>query len=329
MICKNGHPVANGLRFCDECGILIVATPECDSPVNNQTTHIDSDSNHLDLPADPQISAGVPAIETERMPDIDLAKSTTPSESNGSITKDSPPLLSRINYKVATAIATAALVGVGTIWAVQSRESSNLVNESPISAVQELPNPQQMVPSMADSEAAEPAITDDAQAVDVHEPTPISTTLSNQPIPDEPEVSNVVNSFPLGGFRSPSRNIKCNLISSSVLDSWIGDELVACTIDEKEWISPFPDQYDGGEPRLGCQREEDPFTVSAAGINQEYCGLMRATLTNIQYEPIIAEYGQRFTTGISVCTVEQTGVACENLISGDGFKLSRAELERW
>lgn len=118
-------------------------------------------------------------------------------------------------------------------------------------------------------------------------------------------------------FQSPSGNIGCAMVSADDDPAY-----VRCDIGDVTWSVPRPGDCDldwgGGENGVG---------VLSVAVDGEAAPVCAGDTIRDQDAQVVA-YGQAIWLGEElVCRSAETGMRCESLRSGNGFEVSRGELD--
>ncbi|WP_136191869.1 hypothetical protein [Actinomyces procaprae] len=150
------------------------------------------------------------------------------------------------------------------------------------------------------AQAAAPQVPASApeQVPSTPSPTPSPTASQNlvAPAPD--------GALEMSAFTTPSGNISCVL----------GDDSVSCTVNEHDFVPTD----------ASCNNSsERAFTVSVgtSGQAEGSCG------TSFSSAGASLNYGASAKNDSFACTSSESGIECWSQLSGDGFRLSRSQVE--
>ena len=107
----------------------------------------------------------------------------------------------------------------------------------------------------------------------------------------------------IAAFTSPSGNISCGILDGNA----------GCLVFDNSWDVPPPDEYCDATWGGSVEVENGPGRLTCVG------GLLA--------DGPALPYGYEIEHGPILCRSDETGVTCDNLTTGHGFKVSRASFD--
>ncbi len=138
-------------------------------------------------------------------------------------------------------------------------------------------------------------------------PQPATTTPPTSPPPQAtaapragPEYFSNEYGSSIAAFTSPSGNISCGILDGNA----------GCLVFDNSWDVPPPDEYCDATWGGSVEVENGPGRLTCVG------GLLA--------DGPALPYGYEIEHGPILCRSDETGVTCDNLTTGHGFKVNRA-----